>query len=460
MFFFQFAYHNDLGFWAYGEPGKDHHMFWETGHLVIFFRPVGAVILNLMGWILREFRGIETLTYARAYNLILLIALALLITEWLSRKISITSRERFLFSIFTFLHPAWFLSTSWIAQSMQGLYSIGASQVGAMIYIEALRIRKTSLFLISGFLIVISFYIYPPGTMAAFLPFILGNILKSSSENRSHEKTFSIYSILKFGIFFGAACGFALAIHRPFIQPLLCEPGPGRIWCASWVDQNSPTYNLSLATNLEAKFNLIPDLLRANFGGWVTTVLGLESISLPLLAVLFAICFVNSKKQVILQLVLGIVAIVVLSLPNLVTQGSILAYRNQIALTPLLGVIAIRASNSSRFANGFIHILGACLLCTHIYLSIQILNRNQDAFHLLEKMPNLVNLCIDGEKEAKISTLYLNEPKSDIFSVDRPGSERREMDLTLSVFAPWTYRGICHLLAFPGSPFEKSAPGL
>lgn len=247
-----------------GSPGKDYRRFWESGHLVLFGRPLGAIFLFFQTHGLRYLREVEALTYARYFALFLLVVLGTTLNWILLLRTSLRRWERLLLLKFVFVHPAWLLGVMWVTSTVPiivgNLLSVSAGCSFYYFYQDrALRSKKSFIWLIlAGLLLMGSFYTYQAATASFFWCLLVGLAFNSGIRKNLNEGLWTF-------AFFGIVCGASLLFYFPFGKNLICDSG--LFYCVTWVGENDSAYSLTAPGSIAKKFLALHESMSLMAGG-------------------------------------------------------------------------------------------------------------------------------------------------------------------------------------------------
>lgn len=465
VFFHSFAYHNDLGFWMYGQPGKDHSTFWETGHLVMIFRPLGAIFLNLHAYALRNFTGIETLAYSRVVAVVAIALIALLIDGFLLKKTKLDRFQRVSLLLLIFVQPSWLLATMWVSNLSPGILSYLASVLAGLLFYSAVssqeftRRNKTVLFLVSALFLGASFLTYPPGALAFFWILFLDYAFIETASLQCKKAA-------AWAVFFGGVCAVSLLNHASWMEYVLCHNR--FIKCSTWDAGSENQYALTLVHDLSTKVEVLSKHLQMLGGSWFTHLGGIHPFYILVSFLLLVGVFWRSSShepklnRFLKTLFLTLVSVLILNIPNLVAKGQVTAFRVMAPMTVIMGIGLVRFSSYFTGLRSRVLLTAFVLVCvvSSMVTAQKYAKYYEDGWNKVLSIPSLPELCKDRKSLMDFERAFRSlDGGGWTYMVERKDMYTHSFDFGDYVFVSWVLSGTCKLLDEPGSTFENSAPG-
>lgn len=433
----KYVYHNDLGFWCNDNSPFAAHA--ESGHLIFFGRPLGAMLLNLQTILIRNSHTIYMINIVRVISIILFLGLACLVDYTLIKYTILNKQKRFLLITIMFIHPSWFISLIWASNLLPGIGSYILGLLAALslqpfsLNSEVFSILNKKRILLASLLLVSSFYIYPAGALAFFwLPLICWSI-------GSHK--LRVIELLKMFVFFGIVCSLGLLIHYLILKPILCHVTA----CTTWIAPDSTEYSLKIVSDIFAKILVLWNSVAIVSGSWF-----LFFYDTPVIAALIGFAFIivavfpspknrifSSNYDKLISISICCIFFLTLNLHNLITNSSVVAFRTVSPLTILLAIGSIKLINlipnkKSIVLEVFIAIFLGVLSTIS---TIKIIHIYQKAYSILQ---------LQTECHTKIDT---NDPR---FSA-AVGLSALPKDFGLNKIVPWAIPCICQIM-----PLQKN----
>jgi hypothetical protein len=333
LFFFKYSYHNDLGYWV-GLPGSG---YYESEHLVLVGRPVGAALLNLQTAFVRLFSSIYVLTFLRLVSLGLVAFLGAMLNRVLIEKTSLSRLQRIAFIGAMLLQPSWLLTVMWTTNLIPGAYAYVAG-LGAAVALDRGQQSGPRRWIIPTVLLAISLYCYPPGAVSFFwIPLIHASLGNTKYQIRTFANAFGFFALVSL------VCG---VIQIFLFRPMICGGNRCRTWATDGV-----LYSLQPVEDFVRKSSVLMDSLAttvaswANFGVNPTTHPSLELAAMLALAIAIGVIAMRQRRQVgtplIVTVVLIVAILVLLNAANLVSKFSVVAFRTVSPNTILVGITLV-----------------------------------------------------------------------------------------------------------------------
>lgn len=343
-FYFSFVYHNDLGFWV--DSGWLPHL--ESGHLILFARPIGAILLDLQTNFLRLFPFVSVLNIFRFFSFLSLIGMLFLLRQIARIHTALTETQIQIMLLTLALQPAWLESVFWVTAYVPSLFSYICA-LGAAVLFDPASSGKSQpslrRIIVAALLVVISFLCYPVGTCSFFWSSLLFVCFRQAS--LSNRQTFAL--VLRAVVFFALTCSLALILDRFLLKDLACTH-----WtvCRTWIPADSTEYSTQLILDPWSKLNTLLSLLKLSTASWFPLWQTLDIFtSLPGVALLI-FAFVptdRTGRNVVWKLSSWGVAffwffsfLILLNSPNLITRGAVVAFRTTAPNSILLAIGALK----------------------------------------------------------------------------------------------------------------------
>jgi hypothetical protein len=394
-----YVYHNDVNFWM--------HPFWtrhvETPHLVYYFRPIGALLIDIQTNLIRLVPSLLILNFVRFLALLMVVASAKIVNKFIEDNLEVKPAVRRMLIVATFLQPTWFIVVAWLHSFMPAVLTHLLSLWASWIFFSSLgkgnlpRVRPAAA---AGVLMTIAVLIYPPGACGFFwLPL---TALMFGRDRRAMK--FALSSTVFFGI-----CGVvSLAVHRFILKDLLCGS-----WtqCYTGFEATSREYSLVLATSLLEKFFVLMDVISMHGASWLMLIEGLLFDPLfvgPILLIGLFIIAPKFKSGKLAGLDFRAMAYnfgvltafaLIFNAPNLVTTGNVVVYRSTcvnsllfgIALANLLGFV-----KNKKFQKVAVAAMATLLTFSSMIIGYQRLNRWAGEWHNAFNYPGTEEICQRG----------------------------------------------------------------
>jgi len=438
--FFHFQYHNDLGYWFDREFGPHP----ETGHLFYFGRPFGGMLLDLQTNILRMFPTLTALTISRFVSLIFIVIFFYLTEKILRRFTNLTGIQRSVFLLVIALQPPWYEAYVWTSNLTPGILSYILGIVSFLLYSKNTK-KSWRDYFAAGSLLAVSFLIYPPGTCVFFWGvFILCSFGKEEYKFRQ---------VILDGAFFASVCLLCLVFHKIVVMGPVCDSYWAK--CVSWESPTSKAYSWSLFLNPLEKLEVLWNLTVVTSVSWIallTKVNAIEALpGLSLLALAFGPFTSKGGIQFTKQdwfkgFGYSLLFLFVLNVPNLVTNGAVIAFRTVAPNTIFFAVAMVKILSVFKNQNiqksiAAMSIGTLVILC--IVSSLKLVDHYETAWAEVTSDPQVRELCKNGPR---IGPRFAVIPV--VAKYLRPGyfSDADGLDLDLPVFLQDSTPSICYLL--------------
>lgn len=322
--FYVFLYHNDHLFWELYSHGTPHR---ELGHLILFGRPLGALLLHWQSILVSYWEAPELLNFFRLIAILLLMDMIRLLEAFLKDHLTLDSTSRFMILLLTFLQPSWLLGSAWAASIIPCILSYWLALRSSVLFFWSGHQRPSLRFFLASLLLTSAFLIYPLSTCVFFWPNLLLTTLASDERGlRELLRPLSLFFIL--GIL-------AVALHFLFLKNYLCSD---LFSCTTWVTIDSKEYSLKPPTSLLEKLRVLADILTLQARSWTLFFSKHENQPLHLLlAAVFPFAsflpLLSGKtpdfapKIWLKSMGYFLLFVLLMNFPNLVTRGAVVVFR-------------------------------------------------------------------------------------------------------------------------------------
>jgi hypothetical protein len=438
LFWNSYVYHNDLGFWI-EHSGSG---YYESGHLFLIRRPLGAVLLNLQTAIAQLFPSLVLLLAFRLFTLVLVVCLGILVNRLLEQHTGLPRLHRAAFVAALLLQPSWLLTVMWTTNLIPGAIAYLAG-LGGAIALDRVWARSPKLIsrgmAVPALLIAASVLIYPPGALTFFwLPLI--KVCFGTS-------TFRFRHFVRETVFFAAVSIVALTVDEVLIRPLACLGNT----CQDWIEPGSTSYSLAPASDFVEKLGVLRDSLTTSLMSWANFAFDPLASSYPgiaailILLLLTTVISIRQKKRngtpIIVSATVILAILTGLNAANLVAKFSVVAFRTVSPDTILFGLILVAVLDSVRSIQIRKAIVGVCLAGCAVAAfgtAHHFTRYYSSGWHKLTSVTAAKNGCVLDPAGRTLQP----EPELALFFQPQQSSAALH-DFAYELFLPWTLWARC-----------------